>query len=86
MESFIVWYISFFAKSREYSNPKIWSIQLKVNLCDILLPFFAVSKVVHKVESVHRLTHLLRDTPHGGYPVVIRTEIGDEVFCGLITR
>ncbi|XP_074627638.1 chloride channel protein C-like [Acropora palmata] len=42
--------------------------------------------VVHKVESVYRLTHLLLDTPHGGYPVVIKTEIGDEVFFGLITR
>jgi len=35
---------------------------------------------------VYRLTHLLLDTPHGGYAVVIKTEIGDEVFFGLITR
>lgn len=42
--------------------------------------------VVHKVESVSRLTHLLLDTPHGGYPVVIKTDRDDEVFCGLISR
>ena len=35
---------------------------------------------------MYRLTHLLLDTPHGGYAVVIKTEIGDEVFFGLITR
>ena len=33
----------------------------------ILTPLFSrVYKVVHKVESVSRLTHLLLDTPHGG--------------------
>jgi len=42
--------------------------------------------VVHKVESVSRLTHLLLDTPHGGYPVVIKTDRDDEVFSGLISR
>ena len=41
---------------------------------------------MHKIESVSRLTHLLLDTPHGGYPVVTTTEKDDEVFSGLISR
>ena len=53
----------------------------------ILTPFFSrVYKVVHKVESVSRLTHLLLDTPHGGYPVVTKTDADYEVFSGLISR
>ena len=53
----------------------------------ILTPFFSrVYKVVHKVESVSRLTHLLLDTPHGGYPVVTKTDAAYEVFSGLISR
>ncbi|XP_073241792.1 chloride channel protein C-like [Porites lutea] len=42
--------------------------------------------VVHKIESVSRLTQLLQDTPHGGYPVVVKTDREDEVFSGLISR
>lgn len=48
--------------------------------------FSRVYKVVHKVESVSRLTHLLLDTPHGGYPVVTKTDADYEVFSGLISR
>ncbi|XP_073241791.1 chloride channel protein D-like [Porites lutea] len=42
--------------------------------------------VVHKIESVSRLTQLLQDTRHCGYPVVVKTDRGDEVFSGLISR
>jgi len=42
--------------------------------------------VIHKIESVERLTHLVLDTPHGGYPVVTKTDKEDEVFSGLISR
>ncbi|XP_020629537.1 chloride channel protein C-like [Orbicella faveolata] len=42
--------------------------------------------VVHKIESVERLTRMLLDTPHGGYPVVTKTDVGYEVFSGLISR
>ena len=45
-----------------------------------------IFQVVHKVESVSRLTHLLQDTHHGGYPVVVKTDREDEVFLGLISR
>ena len=41
---------------------------------------------MHKIESVSRLSHLLLDTPHGGYPVVTKTDRDDEVFSGLISR
>ncbi|XP_022809140.1 chloride channel protein A-like [Stylophora pistillata] len=47
---------------------------------------FSPAIVVHKVESVSRLTHLLLDTPHGGYPVVTKTDADHEVFSGLISR
>ncbi|KAM7450840.1 hypothetical protein ABFA07_001533 [Porites harrisoni] len=42
--------------------------------------------VVHKIESVSRLTQLLQDTRHCGYPVVVKTDREDEVFSGLISR
>ncbi|XP_070575370.1 chloride channel protein C-like [Ptychodera flava] len=42
--------------------------------------------VVHTRESVSQLAHLLRDTVHGGFPVVRSNESGDKLFLGLITR
>ncbi|XP_002739329.1 chloride channel protein C-like [Saccoglossus kowalevskii] len=42
--------------------------------------------VLHTRETVHKLASLLRDTKHGGFPIVKSDENGDRRFLGLITR
>jgi len=61
-------------------------VPLWLKLFFVLVFTCALFKVIHKIESVERLTHLVLDTPHGGYPVVTKTDKEDEVFSGLISR
>ncbi|XP_077983366.1 chloride channel protein C-like [Glandiceps talaboti] len=42
--------------------------------------------VVHPRETAYNLAHLLKDTVHGGFPVVKSDENGGNRFLGLITR